>query len=516
MLNKDNCIIIQGLPESSVSTARERVAADLEQFQKLLNEMLQPSEDVTVLKAFRLGSRTNAAPQTRARPLKIVSFSAEVQLSWAAPLVEPRCFMGGCGPVGPISEKMRKTADFSTHPRFRFIDIETLAGPSWAALSLLLNALVFNLGLRLDNDLFKKLALILDAASHCVAACLTSVAMAAEVAKHLGPECRTLKLNGRVGFDCLPDQLVEKSINQGFAFNILCVGETGLGKSTLIETLFNQKFDATPASHDSTEVKLKSTTYGHSLKSVDLVAMKKLENKVNIIPVIAKSDTITKAELLKFKARVISEIKASNIHLYEFPTDDEVVSEVNKSTNLLVPFAVVGSTEEAKINGRTLRVRQYPWGSVQVENEAHCDFVRLREMLLRVNMEDLRERTHVVHYETYRKQRLTEMGFRDDEKISLQETYEKRRELQRKELKQKEEEMRQMFVQRVKDKEQVLKESERELQAKFDSIKKQHAEEKKKLEEKRRILAEEMAAFERRKQLAEQAKQGNLTMKKKK
>ena len=86
----------------------------------------------------------------------------------------------------------------------------------------------------------------------------------------------------------------------------------------------------------------------------------------------------------------------------------------------MLPFAVVGSTEEAKVNGRTLRVRQYPWGCVQVENEAHCDFVRLREMLLRVNMEDLRERTHTIHYETYRKRRLTEMGFRDDEKISLQ------------------------------------------------------------------------------------------------
>nr|VZI32829.1 unnamed protein product [Spirometra erinaceieuropaei] len=71
MLNKDHCIIIQGLPESSASTPRERIAADLEQFQKLLNEILQPTEDVTVLKAFRLGSRTNVAPKTGPRPLKI-------------------------------------------------------------------------------------------------------------------------------------------------------------------------------------------------------------------------------------------------------------------------------------------------------------------------------------------------------------------------------------------------------------------------------------------------------------
>lgn len=92
----------------------------------------------------------------------------------------------------------------------------------------------------------------------------------------------------------------------------------------------------------------------------------------------------------------------------------------------MLPFAVVGSTEEAKVGGRVLRVRQYPWGCVQVENEAHCDFVRLRETLLRVNMEDLRERTHTLHYETYRRHRLSQMGFRDDEKISLQASAEQR------------------------------------------------------------------------------------------
>lgn len=48
-----------------------------------------------------------------------------------------------------------------------------------------------------------------------------------------------------------------------------------------------------------------------------------------------------------------------------------------------------------------------------VENEAHCDFVKLREMLIRVNMEDLREQTHSRHYELYRRCKLEEMGFKD-------------------------------------------------------------------------------------------------------
>jgi hypothetical protein len=51
--------------------------------------------------------------------------------------------------------------------------------------------------------------------------------------------------------------------------------------------------------------------------------------------------------------------------------------------------------------------------SLAVENENHCDFVKLREMLIRVNMEDLREQTHTRHYELYRRCKLEEMGFKD-------------------------------------------------------------------------------------------------------
>ena len=47
--------------------------------------------------------------------------------------------------------------------------------------------------------------------------------------------------------------------------------------------------------------------------------------------------------------------------------------------------------------------------SISVENENHCDFTKLREMLIRTNMEDLRDTTHGKHYEVYRKDRLKEV-----------------------------------------------------------------------------------------------------------
>lgn len=66
-----------------------------------------------------------------------------------------------------------------------------------------------------------------------------------------------------------------------------------------------------------------------------------------------------------------------------------------------------------------------------MENENHCDFVKLREMLIRTNMEDMRDQTHARHYELYRRMRLEQMGFSDvgadNKPISFQETYEQKR-----------------------------------------------------------------------------------------
>lgn len=46
------------------------------------------------------------------------------------------------------------------------------------------------------------------------------------------------------------------------------------------------------------------TMLRNSLKPVDISAMKALCNKVNIIPVLGKADTLTKAELMEIKAQV--------------------------------------------------------------------------------------------------------------------------------------------------------------------------------------------------------------------
>ncbi|XP_062982260.1 septin-10 isoform X3 [Elgaria multicarinata webbii] len=297
--------------------------------------------------------------------------------------------------------------------------------------------------------------------------------------------CRPLPLSGHVGFDSLPDQLVNKSIHQGFCFNILCIGETGIGKSTLIDSLFNTSFDDRMSTHFQPNVRLKADTYelqesnvqlkltivntvgfgdqinkddsyqpvvdyidaqfeaylqeelkikrslynyhdtrihvclyfisptGHSLKTLDLLTMKNLDSKVNIIPVIAKADTISKSELQKFKIKIMSELVSNGVQIYQFPTDDESIAKINATMNGHLPFAVVGSMEEVKIGNKAVKARQYPWGIVQVENENHCDFVKLREMLICTNMEDLREQTHMRHYELYRRCKLEEMGFRD-------------------------------------------------------------------------------------------------------
>ncbi|PMB71707.1 Septin spn2 [Beauveria bassiana] len=296
-----------------------------------------------------------------------------------------------------------------------------------------------------------------------------------------------------VGFDSITSQIERKLLKRGFQFNVICVGQTGLGKSTLINTIFAShlidskgRLQPDEPIRSTTEIQADShiieengvrlrlnivdtpgygdlvnndrcwdpivkyikdqhSAYlrkeltaqreryiqdtrihcclffiqpsGHSLKPIDIVVLKKLSDVVNVVPVIAKADTLTTEERQAFKERIKEEFAFHNLKMYPYDNDefDEEERALNNQIKVctlkraewgLVPFAVVGSEKSIIVNGQQVRGRQNRWGVINVEDENHCEFVYLRNFLLRTHLQDLIETTSQIHYETFRAKQL--------------------------------------------------------------------------------------------------------------
>ncbi|KIY65147.1 Septin [Cylindrobasidium torrendii FP15055 ss-10] len=362
------------------------------------------------------------------------------------------------------------------------------------------------------------------------------------------------KLMGYVGFANLPNQVHRKSVRKGFQFTTMVVGESGLGKSTLVNTLFNTTLypakeplppsaerpktvaiESIGADIEENGVRLHLTVVdtpgfgdfvnnddswkpildniesrfdsyleqenrvnrqkivdnrvhaclyfiqptGHSLKQIDVEFMRQLHTKVNLIPIIAKADTMTDEEIAAFKARVLSDIEYHNIHIFQAPTydneDEETIAEAEEIASK-IPFAVVGSDKlVATPDGREVRGRAYPWGVVEVDNEDHCDFVKLRQMLVRTYMEELREYTNDVLYENWRTEKLLGMGVAQDQtvfkEVNPAARMQEERVMHEAKLAKMEAEMKMVFQQKVQEKEAKLKQSEEELYARHKDMK---------------------------------------------
>ncbi|XP_074411376.1 septin-9 isoform X3 [Zonotrichia albicollis] len=291
---------------------------------------------------------------------------------------------------------------------------------------------------------------------------------------------------GYVGIDAILEQLRRKAMKQGFEFNIMVVGQSGLGKSTLINTLFKSKISRKSVQPTAEEripktIEIKSITHeieekgvrmkltvidtpgfgdhinnencwqpimkfindqyekylqeeininrkkqipdtrvhcciyfipatGHSLRPLDIEFMKRLSKVVNIVPVIAKADTLTLEERDYFKQRIMADLLANGIDVYpqkEFDEDSED-RLVNEKFREMIPFAVVGSDQEYQVNGRRILGRKTKWGTIEVENTTHCEFAYLRDLLIRTHMQNIKDITSNIHFEAYRVKRLNE------------------------------------------------------------------------------------------------------------
>ncbi|PAA46787.1 hypothetical protein BOX15_Mlig022908g2 [Macrostomum lignano] len=294
----------------------------------------------------------------------------------------------------------------------------------------------------------------------------------------------------------LSRQLCKKSARRGFDFKLMLVGESGIGKTTLIDSLFNVEStrnlgsqyvrgqrDATSTTRlcerffeleeggvtvrltvidtpgfatelDSNGCVQPVLSYverqlddfyrmeqgtdrsklqdgrvhallylinpsSRGLKQLDLMCLKALHSKVNIVPVIGKADTLTTSEKANLKAWILQDLSRHGISVYTLPEfdecfgnqadqhgDDVYLRNQYDSLRSCMPLAVVGANQLVKnANGQWARVREYPWGVVDIDNPEFSDFLKLRELLI-MYMEDFKDKTHEVIYEQIRLNRL--------------------------------------------------------------------------------------------------------------
>ncbi|TWW75066.1 LIM domain kinase 1 [Takifugu flavidus] len=140
--------------------------------------------------------------------------------------------------------------------------------------------------------------------------------------------------------------------------------------------------------------------FSHGLRPLDVECMTALHGKVNIVPVLAKADCMTPAEVSIKKQKIKGELKKFGIKIYQFPECDSEDNEEIRMHDRMLKSSEATCMWRAK--DEWSEGRAYPWGVVEAEDPLHSDSLLLRNMLVRTYMQDLKDVTQETHYENYR------------------------------------------------------------------------------------------------------------------
>ncbi|KAJ2537855.1 cell division control protein, partial [Coemansia sp. RSA 1878] len=271
------------------------------------------------------------------------------------------------------------------------------------------------------------------------------------------------EINDYVGFDTITQQMERKFLKRGFNLNVILVGESGMGKSTLVNSIFSTHLVDSQGRRTAQEVIRKTTEISpvtqtleengvrvqltiidtpgfgdqcnnegcwvqvikyikdqhaayleselkpqrariiedsrvhaclyflnpgsRGLRPLDVEVLRRLTEVTNVIPVIAKADSMTTEERTLFKRRVKEEMSFHRISVFPYASDADNEEDrlLNASIRDLIPFAVVGSEESIDVDGKPVRGRRHGWGVINIFDETHCDFVHLRNFMLRTH-----------------------------------------------------------------------------------------------------------------------------------
>lgn len=89
---------------------------------------------------------------------------------------------------------------------------------------------------------------------------------------------------------------------------------------------------------------------GHSLRPIDVIVMKKLSEVVNVVPVIAKADSLTLDERATFKEKIRAELLYHNIRLYPFDTDEYDEEETQLNERIRVNFLSFTKSQKHEVD----------------------------------------------------------------------------------------------------------------------------------------------------------------------